>query len=75
MQQLAVDSYRAFDCRGMVRIDFRIDKDNNPFILELNTLPGMTEHSLVPKAAAKMGMSFPELCDRILSSAKFDRMK
>jgi D-alanine-D-alanine ligase len=59
----------------MVRIDFRIDKDNNPFILELNTLPGMTEHSLVPKAAAKMGMSFPELCDRILSSAKFDRMK
>ena len=52
-----------------------IDKDNNPFILELNTLPGMTEHSLVPKAAAKMGVSFPELCDRILSSAKFDRMK
>ena len=75
VQQLAVDSYRAFDCRGMVRIDFRIDKDNNPFILELNTLPGMTEHSLVPKAAAKMGVSFPELCDRILSSAKFDRMK
>jgi len=75
VQQLAVDSYRAFDCRGMVRIDFRIDKDNNPFILELNTLPGMTEHSLVPKAAAKMGVSFTELCDRILSSAKFDRMK
>ncbi|MBQ3098452.1 MAG: D-alanine--D-alanine ligase, partial [Kiritimatiellae bacterium] len=39
------------------------------------TLPGMTEHSLVPKAAAKMGVSFTELCDRILSSAKFDRMK
>jgi D-alanine-D-alanine ligase len=75
VQQIAVDSYRALDCRGIVRIDFRIDKKNNPFVLELNTLPGMTEHSLVPKAAAKMGISFPELCDKILSSAKFDVMK
>jgi D-alanine-D-alanine ligase len=75
VQQLAVDSYRALDCRGMVRIDFRIDKNDNPFILELNTLPGMTAHSLVPKAAAKMGISFPELCERILSSAKFDGAK
>ena len=75
VQQIAVDSYKALDCRGMVRIDFRIGKDDTPFVLELNTLPGMTEHSLVPKAAAKMGISFPELCDKILSSAKFDRMK
>ena len=75
VQQIAVDSYRAIGCRGMVRIDFRIDKNGNPFVLELNTLPGMTEHSLVPKAAAKMGLSFPELCDRILSSAKFDPQK
>jgi D-alanine-D-alanine ligase len=72
VQQLAVDSYRALNCRGLVRIDFRIDKDNNPFILELNTLPGMTAHSLAPKAAAKMGISFAELCDRILASAKYD---
>ena len=75
VQQLAVDSYRALDCRGIVRVDFRIDDGANPFILELNTLPGMTEHSLVPKAAAKAGMSFPELCDRIISSAKFDPVK
>ena len=75
VQQLAVDSYRALDCRGMVRIDFRINRDGDPFILELNTLPGMTEHSLVPKAAAKMGLSFPELCDKIISSAKFDQVK
>ena len=73
--QIAVDSYRALGCRGMVRIDFRIDRDGSPFVLELNTLPGMTEHSLVPKAAAKMGVTFPELCDKILSSAKFDPVK
>ena len=75
VQQIAVDSYRALGCRGMVRIDFRIDGNGNPFVLELNTLPGMTEHSLVPKAAAKTGMTFPELCDRIVSSAKFDPVK
>ncbi len=75
VQQIAVDSYRALNCRGMVRIDFRIDKDGNAFVLELNTLPGMTEHSLVPKAAAKTGLSFPELCDKILSTARFDSLK
>ena len=58
-----------------MRIDFRIDKTEKPFILELNTLPGMTEHSLIPKAAKKMGISFPELCDKIISSARYDPMK
>lgn len=71
LQQIAVDAYRACGCRGVVRIDFRIDKKNRPFVLELNTLPGMTSHSLVPKSAARMGVGFPELCDKIVSAAAF----
>ena len=73
VQSVAVDAYRACECRGVVRVDFRIDRKDRPFVLELNMLPGMTGHSLVPKAAAKAGISFPELCDRMLSSAVCDR--
>ena len=73
VQQIAVDAYRVCGCRGLTRVDFRIDKTNRPFVLELNTLPGMTGHSLAPKAAAHAGISFPELCDRIVSAATFDK--
>lgn len=73
VQQTAVDAYRACGCRGVVRVDFRIDAKSRPFVLELNTLPGMTGHSLVPKAADRAGIPFPELCDRIIASAAFDR--
>ncbi len=72
VQQTAVDAYRACGCRGVVRVDFRIDRLSRPFVLELNTLPGMTGHSLVPKAAERMGMTFPELCDRMVSAAAYD---
>jgi len=73
VQQIAVDAYRACDCRGVVRVDFRIDRKNRPFVLELNTLPGMTGHSLVPKAAAQANIPFPELCDRMISAAVCDK--
>ena len=73
VQTIAVDAYRACGCRGVVRVDFRIDRKDRPFVLELNTLPGMTGHSLVPKAAAQAGIGFPELCDRMLASATCDR--
>ena len=72
VQQIAVDAYRACGCRGVTRVDFRIDAKNRPFVLELNTLPGMTGHSLVPKAAQQSGISFPELCDRMIAAAKCD---
>ena len=72
VQQIAVDAYRACGCRGVTRVDFRIDAKNRPFVLELNTLPGMTGHSLVPKAAQQAGISFPELCDRMITAAKYD---
>lgn len=72
LQRTAVKAYKTCGCRGAVRVDFRIDRSGNAFVLELNTLPGMTSHSLVPKAAAKAGIPFPELCGRIIENATFD---
>ncbi len=56
-------------CSGVSRTDFIIAADGTPFILEVNTLPGMTATSLVPKIAAGLGISFPDLCERILDGA------
>ncbi len=64
-----VSSARTFDALGLsiyARMDFRLDNDGRPFLLEANTLPGMTALSLVPKAAATVGMSYVELCDFIV---------
>ena len=65
----ALRTFRALGCRGMGRIDFRMTPSGDLFALELNSIPGFTETSLLPKAAAAAGLSFPELCDRILRSA------
>ncbi len=59
----------AIDLSGFTRVDIRLDKRNNPFVLEVNTIPGMTEHSLLPKAAAKAGINFIDLCDRNVQTA------
>ncbi|MGA1824169.1 MAG: D-alanine--D-alanine ligase [bacterium] len=68
-QDLAVAVYKGLGCRGVARVDFRLDSQNNPFILELNTVPGMTETSLVPKAARHIGIDFPDLAEKILLEA------
>ena len=57
-------------CKGVARADLMLDNEGQVFVLELNTVPGMTSTSLVPKAAAAVGVSFPELCERILLSAQ-----
>jgi len=54
---------------GMARVDLRVDEAGKPWLLEVNTIPGMTDHSLVPKAAARLGIPFSELCLRALDSA------
>lgn len=72
LQRLARAACDAVGCRGITRVDFRITPDGRPFVLELNTSPGMTAHSLVPKAAARQGLSFPDLCHRILEKAAHD---
>ena len=75
MQSLAVAAYKAVGCRGVTRVDFRMNAAGEMFVLELNTSPGFTSHSLVPKAGMKTGLSFAGVCDRILSSAACDARK
>lgn len=58
--------YKTLNCRGCARIDFMIDKSGQPFMLEVNTIPGMTEMSLVPDAARAAGMSFEQIVDKIV---------
>ena len=72
MQRVARRAFDACGCRGVARVDFRVTPQGEAYVLELNTSPGMTGHSLVPKAAAKTGLGFPELCDRILELAAHD---
>jgi D-alanine-D-alanine ligase len=62
-------AHRGLGCAGVTRADFIVAPDGTPYILEINTLPGMTATSLVPKIAAGLGIPFPELCERILEGA------
>lgn len=66
---VALETHRAFGCKGYSRIDFRIDPEGNPYVLEVNTLPGMTAKSLVPKIAKAAGIDYADLVERILRSA------
>jgi len=68
-QELAKRAFQALKLRGCARIDFRMTEDGSLFCLEANTLPGMTQTSLVPQAAAAAGISFPDLCERIALEA------
>jgi len=69
MKDLAVRSYEALGCKGAARVDFRLNSKGRPFFLEINTIPGMTERSLLPMAAAEAGMNYESLTERILQSA------
>jgi D-alanine-D-alanine ligase len=69
VQQLAKRAFGALKLGGCARIDFRMTPSGDFFCLEANTLPGMTETSLIPQAAAAAGVSFPALCDRIVRLA------
>jgi D-alanine-D-alanine ligase len=66
MQEIALRAFRAVGARGWGRVDFMMDDAAQPWIMEVNTVPGMTSHSLVPMAAAAAGMDFPALVWRIL---------
>lgn len=66
---LAVDAHRALGCRGMSRTDFIVDASDKPWILETNTIPGMTQTSLLPDAARVAGLSFSELCTLLVKWA------
>ncbi|MFH2055109.1 MAG: D-alanine--D-alanine ligase [bacterium] len=68
-QSHALTAFKALGCAGYARVDFRLDENENLYCLELNTLPGMTATSLVPKAARAAGLSFGELLQRIIELA------
>jgi D-alanine-D-alanine ligase len=68
-QDVALAAYRALGCTGHARPDLRISTAGEPFVLEVNTLPGMTKTSLLPKIARSIGMDYPTLCEHILETA------
>ena len=68
-QELAISAHKALGCRGASRSDFIVTADGTPYILETNTIPGMTETSLLPDSARRAGIEFPELCRRFVEFA------
>lgn len=68
-QSLALSAHRALGCRGATRVDMVMDGEGKIYLLEINTIPGMTETSLLPEAAAVVGMDFKQLVVKILSYA------
>ena len=73
IQALALKAYQLLGCRGWGRVDVMIDaRSRAPYLLEINTSPGMTGHSLVPMSAQAAGISYPELCVQILRQARTD---
>ena len=71
IQALALEAFTGLGCEGWGRVDFMLrHADDEPFLLEVNTSPGMTGHSLVPMAARAIGVSYEDLCVRVLASAR-----
>jgi len=75
IQQAALTCFHALGCRHFARVDFILSEDNTPYALELNTIPGFTTHSLLPKAAAKAGISMSHLCLKIVKAAHAAKMQ
>ena len=71
IQDLAIKTFTACGCKGVARVDMMLSKDEVPYVIEVNSVPGMTEVSLVPDAARAKGIEFPELCERMLEMAGF----
>ena len=72
-QELAVTTFLALNCSGYARVDMIVSPDGQPYVLEVNTLPGMTDTSDLPAMAKEAGMSYDELVERILMSSGIDK--
>ena len=73
IQELVLQAYLALECRGWGRVDVMVDaKTRKPYLLEINTSPGMTSHSLVPMAARAVGISYAQLCVKMLEAVALD---
>lgn len=67
VQRLSLEAHRALGCRAFSRVDWMVDeRTSEPYVLEVNTIPGFTSHSLLPKAASRIGLSFDDLCQRMV---------
>jgi len=76
IQRLVVRAFKTLGCRGWARADVMIRRsDRQPFLLEINTAPGMTGHSLVPMSAKQAGLSYEQLCVQLLASASLDTLQ
>lgn len=76
IQRIVLQAYRSLGCRGWARADVMIDQaTRKPYLLEINTSPGMTGHSLVPMSARAAGMSYEDLCLEVLRSAALDHQR
>jgi D-alanine-D-alanine ligase len=69
IKELSLNAYDVLGCQGFARVDLRVDEHQQPFILEVNTIPGFTGTSLFPKAAHEAGYSFVQVCEKLLSLA------
>jgi len=69
IQQLCLQAFSALGCSGWGRVDLMLDRAGDPWLLEVNTAPGMTDHSLVPMAARAAGLTYEDLCMRILEGS------
>lgn len=68
VKEVALAAYRALGCRNFARVDLRLDEEEKPFVLEVNTIPGLTPLSLLPLSAQAMGIPFPQLIEIILQN-------
>jgi D-alanine-D-alanine ligase len=75
IQAIAYRVYRGLGLKGFSRVDVMLDRKNRPYVLEVNSIPGLTEFSLLPKAARAIGISFEELCLRVLRDAYESKRK
>jgi D-alanine-D-alanine ligase len=69
IQALCLKAFKALGCEGWGRVDLMLDRRGRPYLLEINTAPGMTDHSLVPMAARAVGIGYEDLCVKILEGA------
>jgi len=72
VMEIGLRVHQTIGCRGATRVDLRLTDDNRPFVLEINTLPGMTETSLLPEIARGVGIDFDTLVERILDAATLE---
>lgn len=69
IEAAGLEACRALGTQGLARVDLMLDDQGHPWVLEVNTIPGLTDHSLAPKAAAQMGMDFADLCEQMIQGS------